>query len=112
MASKCPAVVAQADFQPAIAVPVSLIGRTVLFIISTFPAAGQEGSLPAHPSLGVFLPSPASCKCTQQPVPAVALACVPALHSCSHPSSQLYPLTWVPGTATSSGAARNASSHS
>lgn len=50
---------AQADLQPAVAVPMGLIGRAVLFITSAFPAAGQEGSLPAHPSLGLLLPSPA-----------------------------------------------------
>lgn len=59
MTSKCPTVVAQADLHSAIAVPVGLMGRTVFLITSTFPAAGQEGSLQHTPSLGLLLPSPA-----------------------------------------------------
>lgn len=45
-------VVAQADLHSAIAVLVGLMGRTVHFITSTFAAARQEGSLPAHSQLG------------------------------------------------------------
>lgn len=59
MTSKCPTFVAQADLHSAIVIPVGLMSRTVCFITSTFPAAGQEDSLPAHSQLG----APAAFSC-------------------------------------------------
>lgn len=83
MTSKCPTVVAQADLHSAIAVPVGLMGRTVFLITSTFPAAGQEGILPAHSQFGAVAAFSCPSASALSSVPEqwcwpVSLLCTPA----------------------------------